>query len=68
VHSAIGFEDEFIFVIPDLGMAVVSTADNGNFEGRVPRHAIRYIVISGLGADFDPVQKGASPMRGTTRV
>jgi CubicO group peptidase (beta-lactamase class C family) len=58
VHSAIGFADQYIFVMPDLDMVVVSTAANGSFEGQDMRHAIRDIVIPGVDADFDPVQDG----------
>ena len=58
VKAAVGFADQYLFVIPDLDMVVVSTADNGTYNGPDMAHAVRDRVIYGVDADFDPVSDG----------
>ncbi len=58
VHTADGFADQYIFVIPQLDMVIVSTADNGNYDGPDMRFAIRDIILDGVEDDFDPVSDG----------
>lgn len=58
VHAAVGFADQYIFVIPALDVVVVSTADNGSYDGPDMAQAIRDRVIPGVDADFDPVSDG----------
>ncbi len=58
VHAADGFADQYLFVIPRLDMVVVSTADNGSYDGPDMRFALRDIILDGVGADFDPVSDG----------
>jgi CubicO group peptidase (beta-lactamase class C family) len=58
VHTALGYADQFIFVLPELDMVIVSTADSGDLSGEDMRHAVRDVVIAGVEADFDPVFDG----------
>lgn len=58
VQVADGFADQYIFVIPQLDVVVVSTADNGLHTGLDMRYAIRDIILDGVSADFDPVSDG----------
>ncbi len=58
VHVAEGFADQYIFVVPQLDLVVVSTADNGQWTGPDMRHAIRDIILDGVDEDFDPVSDG----------
>lgn len=58
VQTALGYADQFIFVMPELDMVVVSTADSGQLEGEDMRHALRDIVIPGVEADFEPLSDG----------
>jgi len=58
VHAAEGYAGQYIFVIPQLDLVVVSTADNGQYDGQDMRFAIRDIVLDGVEADFDPVSDG----------
>lgn len=58
VHAAVGFADQYIFVIPELDVVVVSTADNGRYNGEDMAQAVRDRIIPGVDADFDPVSDG----------
>jgi len=58
VRVAEGFADQYIFVVPQLDLVVVSTADNGQWTGQDMRHAIRDIILDGVNKDFDPVSDG----------
>jgi CubicO group peptidase (beta-lactamase class C family) len=58
VHAAVGFADQYVFVMPELDMVVVSTADNGSYRGDDMAQAIRDRIIPGVDADFDPVSDG----------
>ena len=58
VHMAWGWADQFIFVIPSMDMVIVTTADNGAWQGPTMRAAIRDIVLDGVNEDFDPISDG----------
>lgn len=58
VRTALGYADQFIFVMPELDMVLVSTADSGDLGGEDMRHALRDVVIAGVEADFEPVSDG----------
>ena len=58
VRTALGYADQFIFVLPELDMVIVSTADNGDLNGEDMRHAVRDVVIPGVEDDFEPASDG----------
>lgn len=58
VHVAEGWADQYIFVIPELDLVVVSTANNGSYNGPDMRTAVRDIILDGVDEDFDPASDG----------
>jgi hypothetical protein len=53
-----GWADQYIFVIPELDLVVVSTANNGSYNGPDMRTAVRDIILDGVDEDFDPASDG----------
>jgi CubicO group peptidase (beta-lactamase class C family) len=55
VHRAWGYGGQFIFVIPEFDMVVVTTASNWNRDGEDMRHAFSDVIVNAVGEDFDPL-------------
>jgi hypothetical protein len=58
VHYANGFAGQYIFVIPQLDLVVVSTADNYVWNGPGMVTALREVIIPGVREDFAPASDG----------
>lgn len=58
VHFANGWSQQYIMVVPELDLVVVSTADNGNWNGAGMMTALRQVIIPGVEADFEAVADG----------
>jgi CubicO group peptidase (beta-lactamase class C family) len=58
VYRAWGYADQYIFVIPEFDMVVVTTASNWVDEGEDMRNAVRDVIAQAVGQDFDPVSDG----------
>lgn len=58
VHLANGFAGQYIYVIPELDMVVVSTADNGGRSGPTITTGLRETLLPSVEADFDPASDG----------
>jgi CubicO group peptidase (beta-lactamase class C family) len=54
-YVAQGFADQFIIVVPQLDLVVVSNADNGSFNGQDIVDAVRFRIVPATETDFDPV-------------
>lgn len=54
-YVAQGWADQFIIVVPQLDLVVVSNASNGNFSGQDMVDAVRFRIVPGTEPDFDPV-------------
>jgi len=54
VYRAWGYGDQYIFVIPEFDLVIVTTAANWNDVGDDMRVALRDVIANGIGVDFDP--------------
>jgi CubicO group peptidase (beta-lactamase class C family) len=58
VHMAEGYGDQFLLLVPELDLLVVSNANNGQYQGPDIRHALKDVILPAVSADFDPVNDG----------
>jgi len=58
VRMAEGYADQFLLLVPELDLLVVSNADNGNHNGKDMRHALQERILPAVSSDFDPVNDG----------
>lgn len=58
VHFAWGYAEQFIFVVPELDLIVVSTADNGSWNGPSMIDAVRDTIIPNVAPGFDAAADG----------
>jgi hypothetical protein len=54
-YVAEGWADQFIIVVPQLDLVVVSNASNGNHSGQDIVDAVRFRIVPATEPDFDPV-------------
>jgi CubicO group peptidase (beta-lactamase class C family) len=58
VRMAEGYGDQFLLLVPELDLLVVSNANNGQHTGPDMRHALKDLILPAVSADFDPVNDG----------